>query len=137
MCARRPAGSARFAAALAAALALSAGPWAARGPAFAQAQPAERVFELRIEGGKLAQGDRAIRVQQGDAVRLRWRSSAPVDLHLHGYDIELHIEPGAAAEMAFVARATGRFTVEVHGTRTPAGGHRHGPALVTVEVYPK
>ncbi len=36
------------------------------------------------------------------------------DLHLHGYDIEKRIEPGAVTEMTFTARATGRFPVEVH-----------------------
>ncbi len=110
-------------------------------PAFAaelaQAASAEQVFDLRIEGGKLARGDRVIRVKQNDAVRLRWTSAARVDLHLHGYDIELRVEPGAVAEMAFTAHATGRFAVEVHGARAPGGGHHHGSPLVHVEVHPR
>ena len=44
---------------------------------------------------------RLIRVKQGDAVKLRWTTDRPIVLHLHGYDIETKVEPGAVAEMAF------------------------------------
>ncbi|MGQ0674835.1 MAG: hypothetical protein ACT4N4_01925 [Rhodospirillales bacterium] len=107
-------------------------------PAFAaELVQAERVFDLRIEGDKLARGERVVRVKQGDAVRLRWTTTAPVDLHLHGYEIELHVEPGAVAELAFKAHATGRFPIQIHGARAPGGGHRHGPPLVQIEVHPR
>ena len=58
-------------------------------------------------------------------------------LHLHGYDIETKVEPGAVAEMAFAARATGRFPVEEHKPDAK-GGHSHGEApLVRIEVRPR
>jgi hypothetical protein len=58
-------------------------------------------------------------------------------LHLHGYDIEKKVVPGAVTEMAFVARATGRFSVEEHKTDAK-GGHSHGEAaLVRIDVLPK
>ena len=57
-------------------------------------------------------------------------------IHLHGYDIEKEIVPGATTEMAFTARATGRFTIEPHLAKAPSGGHEHGDILVTIEVYP-
>jgi hypothetical protein len=124
--------------------ALVAACWGPCGPArpafaaeLAQAAPAEQVFDLRIEGGKLVQGERVVRVKQNDALRLRWTSATRVDLHLHGYDIELKVEPGAVAEMAFKAHATGRFAVEVHGARAPGGGHHHGSPLVHIEVHPR
>ena len=79
---------------------------------------------------------RLIRVKQGDAVRLRWTSDRPIVVHLHGYDIETRVEPGAVAEMAFTARATGRFPVEEH--KPAARGHSHGEApLVRIEVRPR
>ena len=59
-----------------------------------------------------------------------------MSVHLHGYDIEKEITPGAVSEMMFTARATGRFTVEPHLAKEPAGGHAHGDVLVTIEVYP-
>jgi hypothetical protein len=57
-------------------------------------------------------------------------------LHLHGYDIELKVEPGRAAEMAFTAHATGRFPVSVH-VPAAGGGHTHDPPLIHVEVQPR
>ena len=98
---------------------------------------AELTFDLRIEKGRVAKKMRTIRVRQGDAVTLRWTTDRPIVLHLHGYDIEKKVEPGAATEMAFVARATGRFSVEEHKLDAK-GGHSHGEAaLVRIEVLPR
>ena len=83
-------------------------------PASPRRRRAEVAFDLRIEKGRVAQSMRLIRVRQGDAVKLRWTTDRPIILHLHGYDIETKVEPGAVAEMAFTARATGRFGIEEH-----------------------
>jgi hypothetical protein len=96
----------------------------------------ELTFELSVERGRVPQAMRLVRVKQGDAVRLRWRSDRPLLLHLHGYDIETKIEPGAVAELAFTARATGRFPIHVH-TPKQGGGHPHEAPLVQVEVLPR
>jgi hypothetical protein len=101
------------------------------------AQTPEVVFDLRIERGKVPPNMRQIRVRQGDAVRLRWTTDQPIALHLHGYDIERKVVPGAVAEMAFTARATGRFPVE-EIKASAKGGHTHGEApLVRIEVRPR
>jgi hypothetical protein len=92
--------------------------------------------DLRIERGRVPAEMRRIRVKQGDVVRLRWSSDRPIVLHLHGYDIETKVEPGAAAEMSFNARATGRFSVEEHKPKG-GGGHTHEAPIVTIEVYPR
>jgi hypothetical protein len=103
----------------------------------AAVQAAELAFDLKIEKGRVARNMRTIRVRQGDAVTLRWSSDRPMVLHLHGYDIEKKVVPGAVTEMAFVARATGRFSVEEHKTDAK-GGHSHGEAaLVRIDVLPK
>jgi hypothetical protein len=68
-------------------------------------------------------------------VRLRWSTDRAMDLHLHGYDIETRIEPGTVSELTFTARATGRFSVEVHVAKR-SGGHSHAP-LVQIEVHPR
>jgi len=100
-------------------------------------QAAEVAFDLKIEKGQVAKNMRTIRVKQGDAVTLRWSSDRPIVLHLHGYDIEKKVEPGAVTEMAFLARATGRFSVEEHKTDAK-GGHSHGEAaLVRIDVLPR
>jgi hypothetical protein len=102
----------------------------------AHARAAEVTFDLRIENGRLPADKRRIRVKQGDVVKLQWRTDRPLAVHLHGYDIEKEVVPGAVTDMTFTARATGRFTIEPHLAKTPSGGHAHGDALVTIEVYP-
>ncbi len=99
--------------------------------------PAERVFDLDIRGGKLTDAARAVRVKQGESVRLRWTADVPVVVHMHGYNLERHVEPGATADMAFTARATGRFAIYLHVPGAAASSHRHGPPLVTFEVFPR
>ena len=107
------------------------------GAASAVAQTPEVVFDLKVEKGKVAPSMRLIRVKQGDAVKLRWTTDRPIVLHLHGYDIETKVAPGAVAEMAFAARATGRFPIEEHKPDAK-GGHSHGEApLVRIEVRPR
>ena len=91
-------------------------------------------FELRVKNGRVAANMRLIRVKQGDVVKLQWTADQATNLHLHGYDIEVTVAPGAVAEMNFTARATGRFPVSVH---KPHGGHTHDPPLVHVEVHPR
>jgi hypothetical protein len=97
---------------------------------------AEVTYVLPIENGRLPADKRLIRVKQNDVVKLQWSTDKPITIHLHGYDIEKQIVPGAVAEMTFTARATGRFTVEPHIGTTQSGGHAHGDVLVTIEVYP-
>jgi hypothetical protein len=97
---------------------------------------AEVTFDLRLQDGRLSPAVRVIRVQQGDLVRLRWSTNRPIVLHLHGYDIETRVEPGAIAEMTFAARAAGRFSVEPHMPQG-GGGHSHGSIIVRIEVHPR
>src|SRR5712691_6170432 len=81
------------------------------GPAAAEA----RVIELSLRNGQLAEDQRVVRVQQGDDVTLRWTTDRPLTVHLHGYDLEHNLSPGAPVSMRFTARATGRFPIETHG----------------------
>jgi uncharacterized protein (DUF2141 family) len=101
-------------------------------PLASTAIAAERVFDLTITHGKLTGSQGTIRVQQGDDVVLHWHSDRPIVLHLHGYEIETHVVPGAAAETRFEARETGRFPIHVH-----AGQARSEAVLVYLEVYPE
>jgi len=96
------------------------------------AMAAERIFDLTITHGKLAGGQDTIRVKQGDDVVLRWHSDRPIVLHLHGYEIETRVMPGAVAETRFEARATGRFPIHVH-----TGQVQSESVLAYLEVYPE
>jgi hypothetical protein len=62
-----------------------------------------------------------VSVIEGDEVNLQMTSDHPVELHLHGYDLEQEVEPGEPRELSFQATDTGRFAIEVHLTETELG----------------
>lgn len=103
--------------------------FACGGPLASAAFAAEYTFVLRISGGELPANMRIIRVKQNDKVKLQWSADRRTVVHLHGYDIEKTVMPGSVTEMAFSARITGRFPVEVHGQ-----GHEN--TLAYIEVSP-
>ena len=112
------------------ALALAAAGWLF-GPRLAWAQTGgNRSFALDIRHGKVPAALRTIRVTEGDLVELRWTADEAIELHLHGYDIERHVTPGAPGMMTFEAHTAGRFPVAIHYT----GGHGN---VVYVEVHPR
>ncbi|CAN0344972.1 unnamed protein product [Phaeothamnion confervicola] len=102
------------------------------------AEAPEKTFDLAIVRGELPAHQRLLKVEKGDALRLRITSDAPGELHLHGYRLEVKLTPGQPAELAFKAYATGRYPFEWHGAQSAAktGAHR-GPPLATLEVRPK
>lgn len=109
---------------------------AASGTSLAMAE--ELTFDLKIDNGRVPDNMQLIRVKEGDVVKLRWTTDQPVVLHLHGYDIEKPIAPGAVTELTFTAYATGRFPLHVHahGERVESNAHQEAP-LIHVEVYPR
>ncbi len=97
--------------------------------------PAERVFEFKIEDGKVAEEMRVIRVTQGDFIILRWTTDRRINIHLHGYDIEKQAGPKSVTQFAFLAYASGRFPMMMHGT----GGEEldeQGPLMRPVVTPP-
>ena len=98
----------------------------------------ERTFDITVIRGALPAEQRLLRVEKGDAVRLRLTSDAAGELHLHGYRLEAKLAPGAPVGLAFKAYATGRYPFEWHraGETAKTGSH-HGPPLATLEVRPK
>jgi FtsP/CotA-like multicopper oxidase with cupredoxin domain len=89
-------------------------------------------FAISLVNGAVVGASNTIRVKQGDDVELRWSSDKPMELHLHGYDIEVKVAPGAPAVMSFNAKIPGRFPIEPHGQEH---GRRRGP-VVYLEVLP-
>jgi FtsP/CotA-like multicopper oxidase with cupredoxin domain len=99
----------------------------------AAAGASERAFDLALVGGKLAAAERnTLRVTKGDKVELRWTSDQRIVLHLHGYDIEITVAPGAPASMSFSANVAGRFPVSEHAQ----GKSHHHRAVLYLEVRP-
>jgi hypothetical protein len=66
-----------------------------------------------ISGGTTSPEE--ISVDEGELVNLRITSDAPLEFHLHGYDLEEEVEP---AELSFEAATTGRFEIEDHDTES-------------------
>ncbi|MGH3145211.1 MAG: cupredoxin domain-containing protein [Rubrobacter sp.] len=93
--------------------------FALRPDSTASDEPRQRTLDVGIEGGKMDPGE--VAVTEGDQVTLRVDSDEPVELHLHGYDIEQEVSPGETAELRFEADITGRFEIEDHGSESLLG----------------
>lgn len=98
-----------------------------------------RSLELTVRNGRVsveriagpAQGTPTMRLFQGEQVHITWDVDAVMELHLHGYKLEVRATPGVPAPMRFRARATGRFPVEIHDE---GGRHR---TILYIEVHPR
>jgi hypothetical protein len=99
-------------------------------PAWAAGAAQAKHFAISLVNGAVVGTPDTIRVKQGDDVELRWSSDKPMELHLHGYDIEVRVAPAVPAIMSFKAKIPGRFPIERHGQDQ---GHR---AVMYLEVLP-
>jgi hypothetical protein len=88
---------------------------------------AERSVEVVVEAGKPVGGVQAVRLVRNDEVRLTVRSDRDDDLHLHGYDLHLHLKAGRPGTLKFTAKRTGRFSAELHASHAD---------VVVFEIYP-
>ena len=82
-------------------------------------EPQERIYAVAIEGGAMKPDE--ISVEEGDFVTLRLTSERPVEVHVHGYDLEGDVLPGEETDLSFEADATGRFEIEDHETEAQLG----------------
>jgi hypothetical protein len=94
------------------------------------AEAASPSFDLALSPEQASAEVRVITVQQGDDVTLHLTADRPIEIHLHGYDIEETVLPGKAVAMRFTARATGRFPIEIHGRGTAR-------VVAYLEVHPR
>ena len=51
-------------------------------------KPGEKAFNLSLRNGRLESKNNTLRVRRGERVELRFSTDRPIQLHLHGYDIE-------------------------------------------------
>jgi hypothetical protein len=75
---------------------------------------------LTIVVGKhgVAGGPKKFTVRKGAHVVLLVRSTIGEAVHLHGYDLEKPIKNATPVRIAFVAKVTGVFEIEVHLTES-------------------
>ena len=93
-----------------------------------------RRFDLALKAGQLPKDQRTIKVKQGESLELHWTTDQPLRLHLHGYDIEIALNPGEPTVTALRAHMAGRFSVEK--LQDKPGGHHHGGRVLYLEVHP-
>lgn len=102
---------------------------AAPAPAGVAAQPQqELVAEYTVEKGQRTAGPELIRLRMGEKLTLSVLSDADDELHLHGYDLHLHVKAGQASRLSFAAEHSGRFDLELHKSNVQLG---------VLEVQPK
>ena len=77
--------------------------------------PKPAVPTIVVEDGKPQGGVKEREFDKGDRARFRVRADAADEIHVHGYDRYVDLEPGKTATIAFEAEFDGRFEVELHG----------------------
>jgi hypothetical protein len=105
----------------------------------AQVVAAETVrFSIAIRGRNVDPAQRTLRATQGATVELAFTADETVELHLHGYDRYLTVQPGQVALMRLDARIAGRFAIEGHRFGNAASGARSRGhvVLLYLEVHP-
>ena len=103
----------------------------------AEAQPQDRRFDLEINEGKLNLDPPVIKVDQGDGVTLSVVADEQGTFHLHGYDIEMDLDPGEAGTMQLTADATGKFNITFHDGEEGDHNDKDEKPIASLEVSPR
>jgi heme/copper-type cytochrome/quinol oxidase subunit 2 len=85
-------------------------------------------IEIAVTKGQVSGGAKVIRLKRDDPVTLTVRADQADELHVHGYNLHADIVPGKPSTLKFIAKRTGRFSLELH---------KSGVELGTLEIYPK
>lgn len=70
-------------------------------------------FDITIEGSTVTGGGRLV-VPVGETVTLRITADVADEVHIHGYDLFVELEPDVPAEISFPADIPGVVEVETH-----------------------
>jgi hypothetical protein len=79
----------------------------------------EQPVALAINGNNMSPDE--VSVTEGDQVTLQIISDHPIEVHLHGYDLEEVVGAEEPGELSFEATMTGRFPIEDHDTEAELG----------------
>ena len=84
---------------------------------------------IRVVGGKRVDGPEVLEFEAGDDVVFRVRSDVAEEIHVHGYDKYVDLEPGKAATVRIEnAKLEGAFEVELHGAGAKIAELRVAPS---------
>jgi hypothetical protein len=84
-------------------------------------QPVAAEFSLKVKGGALVAGPTTLSVRQGQNVVIHISVDHAEELHLHGYDLKVELQPDQTGALAFTADRTGHFEYELEHSRIELG----------------
>jgi heme/copper-type cytochrome/quinol oxidase subunit 2 len=84
-----------------------------------------RRIEVDLTAGQATGNTGRIPVGLGESVTLALTSDVADEVHVHGYDLTVELDPGQPAEVTFAATVPGVFEVELHEA---------GTVLLTLQV---
>jgi hypothetical protein len=77
-------------------------------------RPPVKHLPVRIAGGEVTPNATRVEVADGTRIEIEVTSDTADELHVHGYDKDLAVEPGEPSTLEFVADEAGRFEIELH-----------------------
>jgi hypothetical protein len=85
------------------------------------AAPEPATLSIVLRNGLPEGGIQRLTVRRDEDVRVVVRSDTPDEIHLHGYDLERPVGPGAPAQLRFTATIAGVFELETHTRHVVVG----------------
>jgi heme/copper-type cytochrome/quinol oxidase subunit 2 len=95
------------------ATAAGSGTTAAGSMTTAEAAAGAQTVQVTVTGTKVETAERRVKVPLDGKVRLEVTADRADEVHLHGYDRKVDIEPGQPAVLEFTADVPGVFEVEL------------------------
>lgn len=84
-----------------------------------------------------ARPDKVIPFKQGEKVTINITADEPMEIFLHGYDVEASVKPGTTSTLQFTADVLGRFVLMIHSLGEGDGEKRVEILLGLVDVLPR
>lgn len=82
-----------------------------------------------------ARADKIIPLRQGEDVTITITADEPMEVFVHGYDVETTVKPGTPGKLQFRAEVLGRFPLMIHSLGEM--GEKHVEILLgLIEVMP-
>ena len=72
------------------------------------------VIEISLKDGKVAPNGDRVAVDKGTILQLEITSDHADKVHVHGYDVEIAVKPGAGVTRRITLDQVGRFEIESH-----------------------
>ena len=85
-------------------------------PADGGQEPKPEIPTIEVKGGEPMGGVQELAFSSGDRIRFRVTSDAPAEVHLHGYNVMMDVEPGRPVTFDVPANIEGIFEVELEET---------------------